>query len=131
MDAALERLVRQRAGGRCEYCRLPQAWTRVPFEFGNIIPRKHRGRTIAGSPAFSCYYCNRHKGPNLAGIDPETNQIVSLFNPREDRRSEHFASRGTIIIGLTPVGRATVHLLVMNLDDILRTAPIWNEGTPT
>ena len=27
MDAATERLVRKRAAGRCEYCRLPQSWS--------------------------------------------------------------------------------------------------------
>jgi 5-methylcytosine-specific restriction endonuclease McrA len=58
MDAALDRRVRQRAGGRCEYCRLPQAGTQVPFEIDHIIARKHRGPTTAGNLAVSCYYCN-------------------------------------------------------------------------
>jgi HNH endonuclease len=56
MDAALERLVRQRAGGRCEYCRLPQAGSQVPFEIDHIIARKHRGRTVAHNLAVTCYY---------------------------------------------------------------------------
>ena len=43
MDATLERLVRERAGRRCEYCRLPQAGTRVPLEIDHVIARKHRG----------------------------------------------------------------------------------------
>ena len=43
----------------------------MPFEFDHIIPRKHRGRTfVAGNLAFSCYYCNVYKGPNLSGLDP-------------------------------------------------------------
>jgi HNH endonuclease len=49
MDAALERLVRDRAGSRCEYCRLPHIGSRAPFEIDHIIPRKHRGRTVAGN----------------------------------------------------------------------------------
>ena len=49
MDAALHRLVRDRAGRRCEYCRLPEAESLVPFEIEHIIPRKHRGRTVAGN----------------------------------------------------------------------------------
>ena len=53
MEAALERLVRYRAGGRCEYCRLPQAASRVPFEIDHIIARKHRGRTTAGNLGLS------------------------------------------------------------------------------
>jgi 5-methylcytosine-specific restriction endonuclease McrA len=56
MDVALERLVRQRAGGRCEYCRLPQAESRVPFEIDHIIARKHGGRTTASNLAISCIY---------------------------------------------------------------------------
>jgi 5-methylcytosine-specific restriction endonuclease McrA len=56
MDAALERLVRHRAGGRCEYCRLPQLGSRASFEIDHIIPRKHHGRTVAGNLALSCVY---------------------------------------------------------------------------
>ena len=32
MAASLPQIVRDRAAGRCEYCRLPQAATSVPFE---------------------------------------------------------------------------------------------------
>ena len=56
MDAALHRLVRDRSGGRCEYCRLPEAESLVPFEIEHIIPRKHRGRTVAGNLAWACIY---------------------------------------------------------------------------
>jgi len=48
MDATLERLVRERAGRRCEYCHLPQAGTRVLLEIDHVIARKHRGRTVGG-----------------------------------------------------------------------------------
>jgi hypothetical protein len=58
MDAALERLVRDRAGGRCEYFRLPQVGSRVPFEIDDIIARKHRGRTAASNLAAACIYWN-------------------------------------------------------------------------
>ncbi|MGO9812541.1 MAG: HNH endonuclease [Isosphaeraceae bacterium] len=56
VDATLERLVRDRADGRCEYCRLPQAGSRAPFEIDHIIARIHRGRTVAGNLALSCVY---------------------------------------------------------------------------
>jgi hypothetical protein len=39
---------------------------------------------------------------------------VSLFNPRHERWNEHFAFHGTHIMGITPTGRATVHVLAMN-----------------
>jgi hypothetical protein len=39
---------------------------------------------------------------------------VSLFHPRRDAWPEHFAWRGTLIVGQTAIGRATVQLLAMN-----------------
>jgi hypothetical protein len=47
-------------------------------------------------------------------VDPESDQIIALFHPRKNRRAEHFEHRGGRIEGLTPMGRATVHLLRMN-----------------
>ena len=64
--------------------------------------------------ALACPDCNAHKGPNLTSIDLETGRLVALFNPRQDMWSEHFSLEGPIIIGRTPVGRATVRLLYMN-----------------
>jgi hypothetical protein len=37
MVAARTLHVRQRAAGRCEYCRLPQKATHIPFEIDHII----------------------------------------------------------------------------------------------
>ena len=48
--------VRERAAGRCEYCRLPQKGTSVPFEIDHIISRKHGGRTHAPNLALACWY---------------------------------------------------------------------------
>ena len=39
---------------------------------------------------------------------------MPLFNPRRERWAEHFLFRGARIIGITPTGRATVHVLAMN-----------------
>ena len=57
---------------------------------------------------------NLHKGPNLTGIDPVTGAVEPLFHPRRRRWSEHFASQGAVIVGITPTGRATVAALSMN-----------------
>jgi hypothetical protein len=48
-------------------------------------------------------------------VDPETNRIVPLFNPRTDSWSEHFRVERGRVIPLTPVARATAALL--NFDD--------------
>jgi hypothetical protein len=115
MDAAARSLVRRRAGDCCEYCSLRQAAVpAVSFHIEHIRAQQHGGSDDPSNLALACGHCNRHKGPNLTGIDPETNQIVPLFNPREDHRSEHFVVRGNFIVGLTPSGRATVYVLAMN-----------------
>jgi hypothetical protein len=45
--------------------------------------------------------------------------MTRLFHPRRDRWDEHFAFQGALIVGLTPVGRATVRTLNMNGADRL------------
>ena len=59
-------------------------------------------------------FCNQFKGSDLAAIDPVERVIVPLFNPRIQRWSNHFQLVGVRIVGLTPVGRATLALLRLN-----------------
>lgn len=56
MGASLTQHVRERAAGRCEYCRLPQAGSNIPFEIDHIIARKHGGRTLTSNLALTCWY---------------------------------------------------------------------------
>lgn len=115
MDQETRILVRIRAQYRCEYCGLPQsALPFTSFHVEHIRPKKHDGSDDPSNLALACGHCNRHKGPNLAGIDPKTNEMASLFNPREHNRDDHFALKGILINGLTPIGRATVRVLNMN-----------------
>ena len=69
--------------------------------------------------AHACFHCNRHKEPNMAGWDLETQQLVRLFHPRTDRWLDHFEGRGAEIVGQTAAGRVTVQVLAMNADDLL------------
>src|SRR5436190_836519 len=115
MDLALRNLIRSRAGNQCEYCRIHQ--DREPlyrYHIEHVIPRQHGGLTVDSNLALSCHHCNLHKGPNLTGIDAETNQITPLFNPRTQVWAEHFSLDGRTITGLSPTGRATVAVLAMN-----------------
>lgn len=114
MDAGLRTLVCQRAGDRCEYCRLRQDHSPLSLQIEHIIAKQHGGNDDPGNLALSCDRCNAYKGPNLSGIDPETNQLVSLFNPRTQNWQEHFFLDGAMIAGLTPIGRATLRVLNMN-----------------
>jgi 5-methylcytosine-specific restriction endonuclease McrA len=99
----------------CEYCRLPQAASPFSrFHIEHIIARQHGGMTEADNLALACGFCNFHKGPNIASVDPESGQLVPLFHPRRDQWAEHFTWHGTVLAGRTPIGRATVQLLSMN-----------------
>ena len=115
IPAALRAAVRERAGGGCEYCRMPEAGAFFAHEPDHVIATQHRGQTELANLALACLQCNRFKGPNIASVDPETNRIVPLFNPRTDSWSEHFRVEGGRIIPLTPGARATAALL--NFDD--------------
>ena len=118
MDAAVRQLVRHRAAERCEYCRLPQlAASVVAFHVEHIIPKQHGGDDDPSNLALACPHCNRYKGPNLTAIDPDTNQIVQLFNPRTQLWDKHFALDGVRVVGVTSEGRATAHLFRMNAEE--------------
>jgi HNH endonuclease len=110
VNRELVRQVAERAGHRCEYCQLPEWALLLPFQIDHIIAEKHGGRTVEDNLALACPHCNRFKGPNIAGIEPETDEVVRLFNPRKDLWQEHFAWDAVRLVGRTPSGRATVHV---------------------
>ena len=114
MDRSIEQEVRRRAGNRCEYCLLPQAASPLVFPIDHVIARQHNGPSTLENLALACGYCNAHKGPNIAGIDPETGHVTPLFHPRRDNWAVHFRFAGAIALGLTAVGRTTIIVLAMN-----------------
>ena len=115
ISAALRRLVEKRASHRCEYCLLPDSLSLLSHEIDHVIVEKHRGKTVDGNLALTCWRCNRHKGSDLGSFDPETEEFAFLFNPRVQDWAEHFAFQDNgQIWGLTPEGRTTVLLLQIN-----------------
>lgn len=114
ISAALRRAVAERAGGRCEYCGVQEDAVLSPHEADHVIAEQHGGTTDLGNLAFSCFRCNRFKGPNIASVDPQDGAIVPLFNPRLDRWAAHFCLEGALIGPLTSIGRATAALLRLN-----------------
>lgn len=117
MDAALEELVRRRARVGCEYCHFPEAFAELPFQIDHIVARQHGGDAKAENLALACCFCNRYKGPNLSGMDPATQRVARLFDPRTQIWEEHFGWSGALLAGKTDVGRATVQTLKMNRTD--------------
>jgi hypothetical protein len=119
MDSTARIFVRERAGGRCEYCLIRQEHYESTLHVEHIVAKKHGGDDHPMNPALSCSHCNLHKGPNLAGLDPKSGQLVPLFNPRKDLWSEHFELNGPVIRGFTPTARATVHVLSVNASHLV------------
>ncbi len=117
MTRELARRVRERAREQCEYCQLPQSAFPFSFQLDHILAEKHGGETVESNLALACPHCNRHKGPNIAGVDPNSGQLVRLFHPRQDRWSEHFQWEGTYLVGKTAVGSVTIQVLAMNAHD--------------
>ena len=119
MRAELERRVRQRAKFSCEYCLMPESAYRFTFPIDHIVAKQHGGKTSLKNLAEACLRCNSHKGPNLSGIDPDSGELVRLFHPRIDKWADHFRWKGPRILGITPIGRATIVVLDMNHSDSL------------
>ena len=82
MKRTLIAQVRQLAGNRCDYCHMPAEFDPLPFQFDHVIARQHGGLTVLENSAWSCLHCNKHKGPNIAGLEPVTGKLVALFHPR-------------------------------------------------
>ena len=105
-----------RAGHRCEYCHAPEAVLNLPLEVEHIVPVARGGGDTAANWALACRACNLYKATHVSGHDPESEAVVRLFHPREDRWEEHFqiVPESGEMVGRTSVGRATVGRLGLN-----------------
>jgi 5-methylcytosine-specific restriction endonuclease McrA len=128
IPSALRRLVFDRAKGCCEYCLIPEATAFASHEIDHIIAEKHGGLTEADNLALSCTLCNKHKGSDIASIDPETGEVVPLYNPRQDRWHNHFQLCDANFIPLTPKGRVTIRLLQLNRLDRIKERKLLIEA---
>lgn len=111
-----ERLVRERANHRCEYCQSPALITSAPFCLDHIHPHTLGGPSTAENLALSCGFCNSSKGDKTAATDVQSGDEVGLFHPRSQIWSEHFewSDNGINILARTSVGRVTIATLQIN-----------------
>jgi hypothetical protein len=128
VPASLRRFVYDRASGYCEYCFIPEIAAFASHEVDHIIAEKHGGLTQEDNLALSCTLCNKHKGTDLALIDPGTGEITPLYHPRRDWWSDHFCLSGAEFTPLTPIGRVTVRLLQLNRGDRIRERQLLIEA---
>jgi HNH endonuclease len=105
-----------RAGHRCEYCHAPEVVFNLPLEVEHIVPVARGGEDTIANWALACRSCNLNKAAHVNGSDPDSDAVVRLFHPREDRWEDHFqvVLESGKIVGRTPIGKATVARLGMN-----------------
>jgi hypothetical protein len=113
MNAALRAFVRERAGHRCEYCKLHEDDADfIPFHIEHVVAKQHGGTDDPEMLCLACSECNWSKGPNLSGLF--AGKLYPLFNPRKQNWARHFRWEGTILIGKTMTGKVTVQVLSIN-----------------
>jgi HNH endonuclease len=129
ISAQLRQQIITAADHRCEYCKSSSRLTGTPLVMEHILPRSLGGTDDPENLAASCYRCNEFKGAKTHTTDLETNQLVDLFNPRTQTWTKHFMwkNNGTLIAGLTNIGRATVIALRLNNENIVEARTFWVE----
>lgn len=127
IPARLREQVLADVGGLCAYCRSSEELMGVAFEIDHIIPKSAGGETSPENLCLSCPTCNRHKATRLTAQDPVSGEEVPLYHPVRQTWGEHFvwSDDGARVLGLTPVGRATVEALRMNRLAIVRLRRHW------
>ncbi|NUQ26357.1 MAG: HNH endonuclease [Saprospiraceae bacterium] len=110
----IRQLVTIRASGLCEYCRMPDEFSFFSFHIDHIISIKHGGKSEPDNLAYSCPYCNRNKGTDIASILLPGNEVIRFFNPRIDNWPAHFQFENARIRPLTDIGKVTLLILGFN-----------------
>jgi HNH endonuclease len=112
----LRNRIREQAGDRCGYCLSSQKYVLALLEIEHIHPISLGGTDDESNLWLACRLCNGFKGQQTHGYDPASQRQVKLFNPRRQKWVRHFVwnGDGTLVIGRTACGRATVEALKMN-----------------
>jgi hypothetical protein len=123
----LQQQVRDDAGHRCGYCLSSETVTGIPLEVEHLVPASIGGPTERENLWLACHRCNKFKGNRTEASDPVTREVVPLFNPRIQTWHEHFqwSLDGSLVMGLTPPGRATVEALQMNNEYVVGARRFW------
>jgi 5-methylcytosine-specific restriction endonuclease McrA len=124
---ALRERIGQQAKYRCGYCLSAEAIVGAPMEIDHLIPQSLGGLTEEDNLWLACSLCNDHKSDRIAALDPNTDEVVRLFDPRHQVWAEHFvwSENGDRIEGLTPTGRATVYALNLNRPSLVKARQAW------
>jgi len=130
ISSKLRAKIMEEARYRCGYCLAQQIVMNWLLEVEHIVPVAAGGSDDEDNLWLSCTACNRYKGTQVKARDPNTGQLVKLFNPRHQKWSQHFrwSEDKTEIIGLTACGRATVEALKLNNELAKQARALWHEA---
>ncbi len=110
----LRRLVAERAGFRCEYCRMEESDFYDPFQIDHIRSLRHEGKTELDNLAFSCPDCNRFKGSDVGSYLGEPPVFIPFFHPRHDDWLAHFDVADGLLLPQTAAAEVTIKMLRLN-----------------
>lgn len=99
----------------------------MPMHIEHIIPLAAGGGSEEDNLWLACPLCNGYKGVQTHSPDPASGVSVQLFNPRQQKWSDHFhwSEDGLQIVGKTACGRATAAALKLNNEFFLRARRRW------
>ncbi len=118
----VQQQIREKANYLCEYCHASEQWQYVRFTVDHIIPLSRGGTDDPENLCLACFHCNRKKGSRITGTNTLSGDEAPLFHPRKQNWRDHFIwhTDKLHIVGLNPVGRATIHVLQLNRERALR-----------
>ena len=127
VSAALRATIAAQAAHRCGYCLTAESVVGMPMDVEHLIPEARGGETTEENLWLACPLCNAHKADRIAATDPNTGEIVRLFDPRRQKWGDHFlwTDGGIRIAGHTPTGRATVVALHLNRPMLVAARQAW------
>lgn len=135
ITVALRKQVRKRADYLCEYCHSSEEASTSQFTLDHLQPVSLGGSDELMNLALACHRCNTRRYNFVTGVDPETDSIVSLFNPRIYLWNEHFVWSCDClkIVATSAIGRATCKRLDMNDEEhdegaIVKARRLWLKG---
>ncbi len=107
------------ASYRCGYCLAHQDYIPWVLEIEHLTPKAKGGSDDENNLWVACHTCNLFKRDQTQAHDHMSGQVVALFNPRRQHWKRHFywSDDGTLIIGRTACGRATV--IALNLNNLI------------
>jgi hypothetical protein len=103
--------ISERAGFACEYCGISETDSGGELTVDHFQPQSKSGGDEEENLVYCCFRCNTFK----ADYWPDGPNQIRLFNPRTDKRDEHFwLSETGKLFAFTEIGEFTIKLLRLN-----------------